>query len=445
MELRVFLFLLSAAFSVNILFYPGQGLAEEKEPYTLDKSITEALANNWELRAKKEKIAQASHIKKQALAEFFPKFSTSYGYTRFSEVNLSDPISVGGLTVPGRPLNCRDNYQLRATLKQPVFTGFALISSLNLAELGVDQSETELDLEKLDIAMKVKEAYFQILEADKFREVADKAVNSLKSHVDVARSFYEVGMIPVNDLLKAEVELANAQHDLVKAANGSRLARAFFNVVLSRPIEDKVEVMDILEYKPYTGEFCDYVEKALEERPEMKLLEVSILKADQQIRLAKSKLYPEVAFTYDYIKEGDDPDVSGSPFHDSSSWQAMVGLSWTFWEWGKTHYSVREKENFKEELLKTKRAMEDNIQLELKDAVLGLEQAEKNIPTTRKAVAQAEENLRVSRERYKAQVTTSTEVLDAQTLLTQASTNYYSALYDHSLAKARLLRAIGTY
>ncbi|MDY7037322.1 MAG: TolC family protein, partial [Thermodesulfobacteriota bacterium] len=66
-------------------------------------------------------------------------------------------------------------------------------------------------------------------------------------------------------------------------------------------------------------------------------------------------------------------------------------------------------------------------------------------PTTIKAVEQAEENLRVSQERYKAQVTTSTEVLDAQTLLTQARTNYYNALYDHNLAKAKLLRAKGEY
>ena len=83
--------------------------------------------------------------------------------------------------------------------------------------------------------------------------------------------------------------------------------------------------------------------------------------------------------------------------------------------------------------------------LEIKKAILDLQETEKNIPTTKKAVEQAEENLRVSEERYKAQVTTSTEVLDAQTLLSQARTNYYNALYNHSLAKASLLRAVGEY
>ena len=96
-------------------------------------------------------------------------------------------------------------------------------------------------------------------------------------------------------------------------------------------------------------------------------------------------------------------------------------------------------------MVQTKLALEDSIRLEVKEEVLALKNAEDNIPTTRKAVEQAEENLRVNDERYKAQVTTITEVLDAQSLLTQARANYYRSLYNHNLAKARLQRTIGTY
>ena len=95
------------------------------------------------------------------------------------------------------------------------------------------------------------------------------------------------------------------------------------------------------------GDFQEYLETAFENRPEMKVLEINILQTDQNIRLAKSGFYPEIALEFDYIKEGDDPDVSGSPFHDSSSWQAMAVASWNFWEWGKTHYPVKEKESLR--------------------------------------------------------------------------------------------------
>ena len=167
---------------------------------------------------------------------------------------------------------------------------------------------------------------------------------------------------------------------------------------------------------------------------------------DQQIKLAKSKYYPEIALTYNYTKSGDSPTFSdSSSILDTNSWQALASLSWNFWNWGSDKYSVRQKELNKQQLLNTRRSIEDGIKFELKNATLNLQETEKRIPRAKKAVEQGEENLRVSSERYKAQVTTSTEVLDAQTLLTQARVNYYSALYDHHLAKAALLRAVGEY
>jgi outer membrane protein len=247
------------------------------------------------------------------------------------------------------------------------------------------------------------------------------------------------------ELLKAEVELANSQQNLVTARNASRLARSAFNTVLSRPVNAPVEVVDILIYTPEGGEFREYVRTALANRPEMKLIDISLLQADQETRLAKSRYYPEVALTWEYVREGENPDVSGDEFHQDPWWQVTTGLSWTFWEWGKTRYAVKEKESVKKELYQTKMALEERINLQVKEAILALKNAEENIPTTRKAVVQGEENLRVNEERYQAHVTTITEVLDAQTLLTRARVNYYAALYNHNLAKARLDRAIGTY
>ena len=407
---------------------------------SLEESITEALDNNWSLKATEEKIEQTTQVKNQARAEFLPKLSTSYGYIRLSEQptfrsSLGADIAVSS----------KDNYQWKGTITQPLFTGFALISSYTLARLGIDQSEMEFALKKLDLALQVKEAYFEILIVDKAVEVAEKDIEFRESNVNVARSFYKVGMIPVNDLLKAEVELGNSQQYLVKARNATRLARSAFNIVLSRPVNATVEVEDILGFKPERGDFQAYLDQAFSSRPEMKIIDLNLLQTDQQIRLARSGLYPEIDLRYDYIKQGDDPAVSGSPFHDAGRWEAMAVCTWTFWEWGKTHYAVREKESVKKELIQTKMSLEDSIRLEVKTALLDLETAEKNIPTTKKVVTQGEENLRVNNDRYKAQVTTITEVLDAQTLLTQARVNYYKALYSHKLARARLQRAIGSY
>jgi outer membrane protein len=339
----------------------------------------------------------------------------------------------------------QDNYQWTWFLRQPLFTGFALLSNYRLAELGIDQSQLEMDLEKLDLVLRVKEAYFNILGADKAVEVAQTTVESLTQTVKVGRSFFEVGMIPVNDVLKAEVELANAVQSLVRARNLAQTTRSTFNTVLVRPVNDPVEVEDILVFKPETGDFDAYVKLALDNRPEIKILDVSLLQADQQIRLARSKFYPEVGLTYQYISQGDSASVSGSPYVDANHWEALVVANWTFFEWGKTYYSSREKESLKRQIQETKSDVEDGIRLQVKQSMLDLDSSAKNIPVTQKGIESGEENLRVNAERYKAQVSTITDLLDAQTLLARARLDYYRALYDHNQAKARLDRALGSY
>ncbi|MBN1848971.1 MAG: TolC family protein [Deltaproteobacteria bacterium] len=427
---------------------------EDAKVFTLQESIQTALINNSSIKAKEEKIQEALYGEEKAKADFYPKLSTIYGYTRLDEVKRS-PGTVSTITIPGLPqgtirssardMNSLDNYQWKSTISQTLFAGYAVVSAHELAKLGIDSAKIDLELEKLNLVLDVKEAYFNILKAEKGMDVAEKAVALLESQVDVSRNFYEVGMIPVNDLLKAEVELANTRHNYIKAQNAVKLSYSAFNMLLSLPIDSPVKVEDILVFSPETPNLEQYMEKALDSRPEIQALDLNVLQVDQQIRLAKSKYYPAVSFTYDYIKAGDDPSVSGSDFHDDESWQAMIGMSWTLWDWGKRRSSVREAESLKRQLVHTRKVLENGIRLDIKRAILNLEQAEQNIPTAKKAVEQAEENLRVSQERYKAQVTTSTEVLDAQTLLSQARTNYYSALYDHNLAKAALLRAMGEY
>jgi outer membrane protein len=429
----------------GLISLPAAAAAQERRNYfTLEKSISQALENSYKIRARSERIEQANDVMKQSRADFLPKLGTAYSYNRLSEPPISRSSTLLGTPIP-LVVGTQDNFRWTWFLRQPIFTGFALLSSYRLAELGIDQSQLEMDLEKLDLVLRVKETYYNILGADKAVEVAQTTVESLTQTVKVARSFFEVGMIPVNDVLKADVELASAEQSLVRARNLAQTTRSTFNTVLVRPVNSPVEVEDILVYKPEVGEYEDYVKLALERRPEIKILDVNILQTDQQIRLAKSKYYPEISLTYQYISEGDTAAVSGSPYVDANRWEVLAVANWTFWEWGKTYYAGKEKESVKRQLIETKADVEDGIRLQVKQSTLDLDSSAKNIPTTQKGVESGEENLRVNAERYKAQVSTITDLLDAQTLLARARLDYYRALYDHNLAKARLERALGNY
>jgi outer membrane protein TolC len=403
--------------------------------YTLEEGISRALKQNWTFKALEEKISQAMNLRKQARSDFLPTFKTQYSYTGLDEVSNYGSSSI----------KAKDNYQWRSSVSQPLFAGFGLVGAYKYARLGEDQSRVEIEMNKLDLALQVKEAYFNILIADKVVEVAQKEVESLSSNVEITNHFYKNGMIPINDLLKAELELANARQNLVAAKNGSRLARSSFNIILARPVNEPVDVEDILEYKSEEIVFLDAIDRAIRVRPEIKFADIGIQKAQEQITMAKSGYYPSIDLSFDYIKEGDDAEVSGSSYHDPDRWQVAAMCSWTLFEWGKTCYNVKQKKSAADELTKKRKAIEENISLEVQEAILNLETAEKNIPTTKKAVLQGEENLRVNEEGYRAKVSTVTDVLDAQSLLTQARVNYYKALYGQKLAKARLLRAMGTF
>ena len=224
---------------------------EQNNYYTLERSIQDALSNNWGVKTRKEKIEEANYLKGQAKADFFPKLSTSYGYTRLNEARTAPPIPVGGgLVIPARPISTEDNYQWRSSLRQPLFTGFALLSTYELAKLGVDRSEMELELERLDLILKAKESYFNIMRADKGIEVGRMDVEARESHVELAKNFYDVGIIPINDLLKAEVELANSWQAVVKVENAAALTRSSFNRLLARPVNLPVEVEPMWTYVP---------------------------------------------------------------------------------------------------------------------------------------------------------------------------------------------------
>jgi len=166
--------------------------------------------------------------------------------------------------------------------------------------------------------------------------------------------------------------------------------------------------------------------------------------AKGEVKVAASKLLPQLSLLFSYERQGDEPSVSGSRYRpDEDSWNITLLLQWQLWDWGGTWWKVKER---RARVLQAERRLEevrDAVRLQVVEAFLSLQEARKRIEVTQKAIEQAEENLRMSRERYRAQVATSSEVLDALAMLSRAKANHYRALSDYNLALARLQWAMG--
>ena len=428
-----------------VVLVPYTGIAAE--PLTLESSIEIALKNSIVLDIAREGTKSATAQKREAITGFLPKFSTSYGYTRLNEeptLKLPGGFPPLIMTPIEMVSGTKDNYNWAIEAKQPLFAGGGILANYQASKIGEDAAMLEQTAKYQDVVQEVKIAYFDILRAQKIQETARQSVEMLTAHRDVAQNYFKVGMIPKNDLLHAEVELANGKQSLIRAQNAVELAKARFNTILKQKIFTPIEVVDILTYHPLNQSFEECLTIAQQQRPELKISALRAQQAGMLVRVAQSDYLPNLSVVGNYSRYGDNPSVAGSDFKDAESWYLMAVASWNFWEWGKTKFRVDASRARENQAIGTARELSDQITLEIKNAYLILQETEKQIAVWQQVIEQAEENFRISEERYKERVATSTEVLDAQTLLTKAKSEYANALGDYNISYAKLQRAMGT-
>lgn len=414
------------------------------ERLTLEKAINEAISNNSIIKQAVERQNAALEAVKSARADFLPKLSTQYAYTHLKDAPYS---TFATPFIPGPPMKVtmgyRDTVEWYVRATQPIFTGLALITKLRMAHVDLDTRQMEKEQALLDVARSVKVAYFRLLLARHYLEVAADEVSALKAHEKDAERFYEQGLIPHNDLLKSRVARAQAEQKVEAARSNLEIAKSALNSVLQRNLLDPIEVEDISSLPEESLDLESLLSEAVEKRPEVKMLKLAIDKADLAAGLARSEYYPQVYAIAQYAQQGEGPLASSNDYQNDHNFAVGVNITWNFFEWGKTHAEVNKWLKEKDALTYALQETLKDIKLQVKDAYEKLLVARKNIKTAESALEQAKENFRITNLQYQQNVTTSTEVLDARAFLTQAEVNYYDALYGYYIARADLERAVG--
>ncbi len=415
-----------------------QVFCQEPATLTLMTCVEKALSANLKLiEARLEK--EAKNLQADAsFKELLPKLSTQYSYLGRRDV---DTVTIYD---KGVRISSHDTYDWSLILTQPVFQGGALWNRYKTARIDYDMSKKRLQQISNDIVRQVKEAYYLVLQAQKIQEERKAAVKRLEAHLRDAEGFYEVGLIARNDLLQSRVELAQARQDLVSAVHDTEIARARLNLLLRQDLNTPLELEGGIKEVPEPPAFQELKLKAMRLRPEIQAGELAVEKAKKELKIAKSAYLPRVDLTATYRKRGVTPDVSDYPFGDHDMAQVMMNMTWELWAWGKTNDQVKAASY---SLLVAQTALDevkDAVALEVKEAWLRLKEARANVEVAKSALDQAEENFRLNTQRYKEQLATSTDVLDAQALLTKARTNFYNALAQELITSARLDYAVGT-
>jgi outer membrane protein len=398
--------------------------------FSLSECVSISVETSPQLLYSQADITEKEHSLSSSKKDLYPSLFFKYGY-RYAPDAYS-------------PFGVENYYNYIFSIEQPIYRGRSLVTGVELGELDLEFSKADMTRTKNDIILAVHEAYYNLLKTRKFVEVAEQSLEERKAHLKDSKAYYKAGLIPKNDMLQSEVQLSGAEIELIRAMNLSIMALARLNTLLRRPVETEIQVEDILKYEPSEISWDLSVEQAKKFRPELKQSDISIEQADKNIILTRAPYLPAVSVSANYLKQGDNLLAGAYPLGPSEVKTAEATLEWRFWAWGQSKdkvaaakYNMKKAQENQVELL-------DNIILQVREAFVDIKESEYNIEVTEKAIEQAEEDFRINQSRFQAQLSTTTDVLDAQTRLTRAKINYYNALYNYKISLMRLAWSTGT-
>ena len=322
----------------------------------------------------------------------------------------------------------------------PLYTGGQLSGAIKSAKAGYKSALVGVQKSYNDMRSTVTNGYFMVLQADDMQVLSRESVERLAEHLKNVKAQYDVGVVAKVDVLRSEVELANAQQNLIKAENAYKIAEANFNKIIGLPLATNLFLEDTLNYTPYDKDLEYCLDYAAKNRPELEQAKQGVEAARGQVKVARSGYQPQIsAVASQNWATGD----GHWPADEESNWTVGVQASLTIFDTGVTRAKSHAAEANYFSAQEAYRDTVDAVMLDVRSQYLNLREAEKRISTTEVAVSQAEEDYRIAQLRYQAGVGTNTDVLDAQVALTDAQTNYLQSVYDYNISKTNLETAIG--
>lgn len=408
--------------------------ARAAESLSLEDSVRIALERNPGIMAQNQEVSIKDMDKRSQFSRMLPTVDMSYGYMQLNEApSMSLPAPIGSV-----PMGTEDNYELTVEARQVLFAGGALYNSYLVSKNDLYSAELDREKSVRELKLRVIDIYHGVIKARQIRELAMSSLTGIKAHLDVANAFFNQGMIPKNDLLEAEVRYAQREQDHIMAINVVKLAESAFNILLGRPHAQEVLIDAEIPIFGSDISLDESLQTALDTRQEIKIVRLQLDSTDKGITIARSEFMPSVAATYTYDRIGEDPDV------EDDSWQAGIGLTWNLFQGGGSYWRYNRAKYTSSKVGYLLDGLKDQVTIEVKTAYLSIQDSKARMDVASKAIAQAEENMRIQKDRFNLQVATTTDVLDAQTLLDQARKNYIDARADLARANASLKAAMGT-
>jgi outer membrane protein TolC len=424
---------LAAVFACAAAGAQASDNAAAAEGVTLVEAVRAALADGRDVRLATKDVGIASAGETRAKAGRYPRLDASAEYIAYSE----PPSAI----ILGNPVQTSDrrNLRTRLTLEQTLYDFGRTCSRVDQAAARSETAKESETLTRERQALQAIAAFLAARRAEELRKVASEALATAKDYRRVAGDQYELGIVARNDLLAADVAVANAESGVIVAENQVEISRSRLALRMGFP-GDRSAAPSPREFPvppEDTAALDNSVCEALARRAELRAQEAAVREGEARVSGARAEFAPSLFGQGGYSYETNEFNPHKSVFFLTVG--GKVNLFSGFSDEAEKRQAILIVERRREELLRLK----DEIALEVKSARLATVEAGKRKAVAEAAVARAEENLRIQNDRYKEGLSISTEVLEAQTLLTRAKVDRRNAEYDLHEARYRLLAARG--
>ncbi|NJD62262.1 MAG: TolC family protein, partial [Deltaproteobacteria bacterium] len=416
-----FVSLPAAVFAFLSLIVPCGAQGQDNAMVSPEVSFTEAvriaLSNAREVRLAAEDVRITAEDRNRAAAGRLPRLDASSDFTALSE---QPSVFIQGNTIQTADQNI---WRARLTAEQTIYDFGRTSSRVEQADARTDNAARQEEVARERQAIEVISAFLSAKRAEELRKVADESLATARDHRRVAGDQYDLGVVAKNDVLAADVQVANAEAGVITSENNVELARS--RLALRMGYSGDRSVTPAPGAFPVPGgsspPLADSLRKALEKRNELFAQGAIIREGEASVATARTEFTPTFFGQGGYSYEDNDLNPHKSVF------SILVGGKVNLFSGFADEAALRKARLTVGRRKEVLGKLRDEIALEVKSAHLFVTEAEKRKTVAEVAVARADENLRIQNDRYKEGLSISTEVLDAQTLLTRAKVDRQNA------------------
>jgi outer membrane protein TolC len=414
--------------------------AQDTRPLGLNEAIDLSLKNSKQLKVSTAKIDEATAALKEAVQRKLPDASATASYLRLTNANVSlktKDNSGGGSTNPP-PSISQAAYGI-LNLSLPIYAGGRIRYGIESSRLLEKAARLDADNDREDVIENTIEAYINLYKAKSARDIVNRTLTQAQQRVKDFSNLEQNGLLARNDLLKAQLQVSNTELSLLDADNNWQLANVSMDLLLGLP-EKTVLVPDsaLLAQKLDVKDLDSYVQAARANRKDVEALDLRKQAAEVGVKSTKGEYYPNIQLSGGYIA-ADIPKV----ITITNAANIGLGVSYNVGSIWKTKAKVEGAEARARQIAATQDMMNDQVRLQVSRSYLNLLSGQKKIDVNAKAVEQANENYRITKNKYDNSLATATELLDAEVAQLQAQLNYEFSRADAIVAYNQLLQVAG--